>query len=238
MLKQIQAHIQAGKLFRIVFVGDSLTSCEWVHPNWREIIEYVLKQELGKSMEDWKLPSWNIRCINSGLDGSTTSDFLTRLDEYVLQFDPQLTFIMLGGNDRFFIDPSDTKGNLLKIIRAVQYSGSTVILSTEPVTASEAYDHDKEGMQKDIRILAQEADYFVDMYEKTKDIPLDRIYTFHEEEGNEECGINPGGIDFVHPNSLGNAYIAQVFLKELFTIDFDPEKYMKDVASGEKYPRY
>ena len=66
-------------------------------------------------------------------------------------------------------------------------------------------------------MLAQEVDHFVDMYEKTKDLPMERIYTFHEEEGNEECGIKPGGIDFIHPNTLSNAYIAQIFLKQILT---------------------
>ena len=63
MLKLIKSHLNKDKTFRIVFMGDSITSTEWVHPNWREIIEYVLKMELEKQMKDWKIPSWGIRCI-------------------------------------------------------------------------------------------------------------------------------------------------------------------------------
>ena len=69
--------------YKIVFLGDSITSAEWVHPNWREIVEYVLREELSAKFEDWKLPSWGVRCVNSGFDGSTTRDWLNLLDSSV-----------------------------------------------------------------------------------------------------------------------------------------------------------
>ena len=59
--------LKQGSTFKIVFLGDSITSAEWVHPNYREIIEYVLKQELENDLEDWKLPSWGIRVSILGL---------------------------------------------------------------------------------------------------------------------------------------------------------------------------
>jgi hypothetical protein len=40
-------------------------------------------------------------------------------------------------------------------------------------------------------------------------------------------------------NPLGNAYIAQYFLKEIFWLDFDPELYIEDALNPSiKYPRY
>src|SRR3989344_1365212 len=101
MFDLLKNTIQNG-IYKIVFIGDSLTSAEWVHPNWREIVEYVLKEELSNQFSDWKIPSWNIRCINSALDGSTTLDYLTRLDDHVFFYKPQLVSIMLGANDSYF----------------------------------------------------------------------------------------------------------------------------------------
>jgi hypothetical protein len=57
-INQIKDYLNKNDKFRIVFVGDSITSTEWVHPNWREIIEYVIKEELEKIISDWRIPSW------------------------------------------------------------------------------------------------------------------------------------------------------------------------------------
>lgn len=48
--------------------------------------------------------------------------------------------------------------------------------------------------------------------------------------------VPQGDIDPHHPNQLGNAYIAKVILKETFDVDFDPEKYIKEMVAGEKFP--
>ena len=68
-INQIKDYLNENDKFRIVFVGDSITSIEWVHPNWREIVEYVIKEELEKVISDWRIPSWQIRGINCGFDG-------------------------------------------------------------------------------------------------------------------------------------------------------------------------
>ncbi|MEA3449779.1 MAG: hypothetical protein U9Q85_02265 [Patescibacteria group bacterium] len=67
---------------------------------------------------------------------------------------------------------------------------------------------------------------------------MKKIFTFVSENGNADAGIEPGAIDFGHPNQLGNAYIAKIILKEIFDIDFDPELYIKETLEGKKYPSY
>ena len=39
-------------------------------------IGIAMKEELQKEMDNWKLPSWGIRCFNFGYDGSTSRDIL------------------------------------------------------------------------------------------------------------------------------------------------------------------
>jgi hypothetical protein len=51
-------------------------------------------------------------------------------------------------------------------------------------------------------------------------------------------GTKAGDIDQVHPNRLGNAYIAKFVLEELFSINFNPELYLETLLQEEKFPRY
>ncbi len=238
MLKTIQKYILKNKIFRIIFIGDSLTSGEWVHPNWREIIEYVLKEELTKNIKDWKIPSWNIRCFNAGLDGSTTKDQLVRLDEYVFLNKPNLAFIMLGGNDKYFLNPEDTNINLKTILSRLNEKDITTVLSNDPYSINENHNKKYAPYKEKINSLSKDADIFVDLYSEYKKFPLKKIYTFISENGNKDAGIEKGTIDFAHPNQLGNAYIAKVFLEKVFGIPFDPEKFMKETLKGEMYPSY
>jgi len=97
-MKNIKRKLDNNGKFWITFAGDSITSCEWVHPNWREIVEYVLKNELSKAMIDWKKPSWGIRCFNWGLDGSISTDIVERLGQ-ITDSKPDMMIVMIGAND-------------------------------------------------------------------------------------------------------------------------------------------
>ncbi len=45
--------------------------------------------------------------------------------------------------------------------------------------------------------------------------------------------------DPIHPNALGNVYIAKMFLEEVFGIEVNPEKFLDDTRSDTvKYPRW
>jgi hypothetical protein len=77
----------------------------------------------------------------------------------------------------------------------------------------------------------------VDLFNIYKSFPLRKFYTFKSEENVPEH-IKEGEIDFLHPNQLGEAYVAKAVLKEVFGIEFDPELYWKDTLAGEKYPKY
>ena len=72
-ISEIARIVKKENKFWVVFTGDSITSCEWVHPNWREIVEYVLKEETTKQLKgDWKNSEWGIRGFNFAYDGATT----------------------------------------------------------------------------------------------------------------------------------------------------------------------
>jgi len=73
-LQEISETIKSKGRYWIAFTGDSITSCEWVHPNWREIVEYVLQNELTDYLKnDWKTGEWGIKGFNFAYDGATTN---------------------------------------------------------------------------------------------------------------------------------------------------------------------
>lgn len=212
----------------VAFVGDSLTSCEWVHPNWREIVEYVLKEELQKEFEDWIIPSWGIRCQNYGFDGCTTSDIFNLLPEKA-----DMVLGLMGGNDPVLgIKVEETKSNLEKIFE--KFKDSEIIWSTSLPDLR----GNKRSVYEPYRQITKEVggEKVIDGFEWYSQFDLTKFFTFKSEENLVE-GIKEGEIDPIHPNQLGNAYIAKMFLEKI-GVSFDPEKYIEETLKGEKLPKY
>lgn len=227
-MKGIKELLQKNGKYSIAFTGDSLTSCEWVHPNWREMVEYVLKEELQKEFEDWRIPSWGIRCFNFGFDGATTRDILNLLPEKV-----DLVLGLMGGNDPVLgIKVEETKSNLQKIFE--RFKTSEIIWSTSLPDLR----GNKRIVYEPYRQVTLEVggDKVIDGFEWLSKFDLTKFFTFKSEENLVE-GIKEGEIDPMHPNQLGNAYVAKMFLEKM-GINFDPEKFMEETLKGEKLPKY
>lgn len=214
MVDEIIERLKEKGKYNIVFVGDSLTSCEWVHPNWREMVEYVVKEEAIKEFEEWRIPSWGIRCFNFGFDGGTTKDIVNKLDD-ITKVEPDLVITMIGANDPILgVTIEEHRENIRKIPGII----ATDIKPNDEKLANiyaPYVEIDKEEKGKEL----------IDVFELFK--PEDRFFTFKED-----------GPDNWHPNQLGNAYIAKIFLERIWEIDFDPEKYMETSLKGYKYPEY
>ena len=226
-LQEISDILKSKGKFRIVFTGDSITSCEWVHPNWREIVEYVLKEEMTKFLGDWKRSEWGIRGFNFAYDGATTKDILDRANEINL-VDPDLVICLMGSNDPTFnINISKHVENINKIIESLR--AKVVWCNSTPVGIDSPKNEEYRPYAKaSMEISENQNLQFIDIFNIYKDFPLEKLFTFKED----------GEPDLTHPNQLGNAYIAKVILKEVFGISFDPEKYWKETLAGEKYPQY
>ncbi len=240
ILEAIKRQIAGGETFRIVFLGDSITSTEWVHPNWREIVEYVLKEELTKVTEDWKVPAWRIRCVNSGFDGATTQDWLDRLEPEVLAFKPSMVLVVGTRNDLSLgIAPEVYGENLDRLLGALVVSVPHVVFASDPAGNRADYNMRyapylavaKELGRRHPKVI------FIDLFERYRSYDLNRFYTFTS-SGNDVLGLRPGDVDYVHPNQLGNAYIAKVLLEDIFGLSFNPDRYLRESAAGVMYPGY
>src|SRR5581483_11376901 len=235
-LQEIADTIKNKNKFWICFVGDSITSTEWVHPNWREIVEYVVKDALEEYFDgEWKPSAWGVRCFNFGYDGAKTTDILDRIDDIKI-VNPDLVIGVMGSNDRKKISVEDHVKNIQEIIRR---------LDTKVVWCNSIYG--AEGSKKNVeyapfaeatlKIKTDKNLQLINLFDKYKEFPINKFYTF-KEPYDPEKGINIGGIDDAHPNQLGNGYIAKVILSQVFGIEFDPERYMADTLKGEKYQEY
>ncbi len=228
VLEIVEKKLRDEGRFWVAFVGDSLTSCEWVHPNWREIVEYVLKDRLQRTFKDWKVPSWGIRCFNCGYDGATTRDIVDKTEE-ILTLKPDIIITMIGSNDAILgVSVGEHGQNVEEIAKKL---GGVVVNEFSPLneTATNRY---KPYVEKDRQLGLSN---FVDMEKEFK--PEWRFFTFKSEENPEE-GIKEGEPDYWHPNQLGNAYLAKIILEKVFRISFDPEKFWRETLEGKKYPGY
>lgn len=235
-MEKIKEALEKHKKYWIAFAGDSIMSTEWVHPNWREVVEYVLKEELQKVAEDWRIPSWGIRCFNFGFDGSTTADILKKIEEIRL-VKPDMVIGLMGGNDPTLgISVDDSVKNIKQIVEKLETQ--VVWCNSTPAGGGDKKNIQYEPYAKAFMEMEgidnlQKINIFTD-YQK---FPTEKFFTFVSEENIDE-GIKAGEIDKQHPNPLGNAYIAKIILKEVWGVEFDPEKYIDEVNRGEKLPRY
>ena len=110
----------AGETSVIVMLGDSLTAGYGLaaQDSWP-----------AKLQADLKTRGHDIRVINAGVSGDTTSGGLARL-EWALADPPSHVIVALGANDGLrAIDPKLTAGNLDRIIAGLKARGIIVLLA-------------------------------------------------------------------------------------------------------------
>ena len=114
----------------IVFLGDSnMDEIHWstVAP-FPNIVSATLKRVNPK-----------IKIVNSGKGGDDSSEALERFGPDVIAHKPQLTFIMLGGNDCHHwggpdpaVTPEQFRSNICRMVDELRSIGSRVVLMTYP----------------------------------------------------------------------------------------------------------
>ena len=104
----------------IVAVGDSLTAGYG-----------VAESEAYPALLDTKLQSagLDVRVVNAGVSGETTSGTLARLD-WVLTLDPDIVILETGANDGLRgLDPAMVRDNLRQIVDILQGKDIVVVLA-------------------------------------------------------------------------------------------------------------
>ena len=118
--KVTEATEQQQAPLTILALGDSLTEGLGVDndANYPAQLEARL-QELGYK---------NVKVVNSGLSGETSTGLVNRLD-WVLQTKPDITILTVGANDAIRgIDVATVEANIRTAVKRLQDNGSEVIL--------------------------------------------------------------------------------------------------------------
>lgn len=162
----------------IVFLGDSLV--EGVGASKGKDLPALLSTAIGRPVE------------NFGVAGNTTADGLARLDS-VIEREPSIVLVLLGGNDYLRRVPiDDTFANLRVIIASLQAKGSAVVLlGVRGGILSDRFESRFRDLAKDTRSA-----YVSDV--------LDGL-----------VGDSARMSDAVHPNDIGYAHIAERILPVL-----------------------
>lgn len=169
----------------IICFGDSITSGEGLASK-KEAYPYLLGELLKREV------------INAGRSGDTTASALERLDKDVLEKDPYLVIIELGGNDFLQRVPlQNTLRNLEEMILRIQKKGASVAL----VDISCGF------------ILSSYRKAYKELAKKTGSIFISQVL--------KDIFDNPSlKRDYLHPNALGHKIIAERIYKVI-------EKFLK-----------
>ncbi|MEX0895388.1 MAG: SGNH/GDSL hydrolase family protein [Patescibacteria group bacterium] len=239
-MQEIIATLKKDGKYWLSFTGDSITSCEWVHPNWRDIVIYVLQEEVTKLLNgDWKTAEWGIKGFNLAYDGATTKDIYEKLDD-ILLIKPQMVIGLMGGNDPVSgISVAQSVDYISNIADTITHSGAKLVWSSStPAGKGSKKNREYEPYARAfMRMPSKDGLTKIDMFKSYQLFPTDKFFTFLSEENPVE-GIKTRELDLQHPNQLGNAYIAKVILKEVFRIEFNPDQYIAETLAGEKFPKY
>ncbi len=239
MKEEVKNSLEQTGRYWIAFTGDSITSTEWVHPNWRDVVIYVLQNAMEELFAgEWKIPSWGIRGFNFGYDGATTTDVLIRMDD-ILAVKPDLMIGLMGGNDPVLgVSVEQSIDNIEEIVKRAENQGTKVVWCSSTPAGGEKKNLEYQPYAEAFLQMPDRDNLMkVDMFNLYRQYPMERFFTFKSEENPVE-GVKAGEVDLQHPNQLGNAYIAKIILKEVFGIKFDGEKYISDTLAGEKFPEY
>jgi lysophospholipase L1-like esterase len=194
-------------------------------------------------MKDWRSPNWNLRFINAGLSGGSTKDFLQYMISEVSDYKPDLVILVGGDNDleEHEITAELHAQNLNKILEFLTSNVKNVTYCSTPYLVCRPNNNKRYAEYlskvKELEVLSKTA--FIDLFDYFKSVDSKKFFTFKiSKEDSEFMHLEEGSIDPFHPNQLGQAYLAKKLLKDLFGIEFDPEKYIETNSKGYKYPEF
>ena len=245
LTREIENKIKKEDIFKIVFYGASTTTVTYSFPNWAEIIRYVLRERLDEIIGDWKAPAWFIQSFNAGLDGASSEDLFENLERFVIKESPDLIFLSISKNDLYYnFKLKETEKYTKQIIDRLLKEGVKIVFTTSIPSSDEKRNNNTMIFASNDRKIA--FDYkdapgflFVDFFKLINEKHFDKMYTLIQESNEKITNSRKGDIDTIHFNKYGNAIVASILLKECFGIEFNVEKFVKDIKNDtRKNPRF
>lgn len=177
--------------FKILALGDSLTAGYGLDQNQGFVIQ--LQQSLNHNF-----PDQDIKVINGGVSGDTTTGGLARLN-WALVDNPDMVIVELGANDGLrALDPKLTEKNLDDILQNLKDRGVKVLLA---------------GMLAPPNLGADYAQEFNSIYPRLAKKHDVALYPFFLEGVAGIPDLNQD--DGIHPNADGVAIIVERLLPHI-----------------------
>lgn len=204
---------------KIVALGSSTTAR-------RGAVRHVYCDRLDSMLRDRGLP---VEIVNSGVGGSTTEHSRERFQRDVLEHNPELVTIMLGGNDSaidVWKNPPATgprvakqryAENLRYFVKTLKGAKVKVILMTPPPfrwteKLKELYGKPPYGVSDPWGFSAGIGEYsdVVRTIAREEDVPLVDVFAaFQQYDRVEGQSVDDLLLDGMHPNDKGHALIAE-----------------------------
>ena len=168
-----------AKIPEVLAFGDSLTA------GYGLPVDEAFPARLAARLKDGGV---DVKVVNAGVSGDTTTDGLARLD-WALADKPEFVILALGANDALRgIDPQIVRANLDKMIDKIQAAGAKVLLlgMLAPANWGAQYEHEFDRIYPELA--------------KAHDVPL---YPFFLEGVAMNPALNQA--DGMHPNARGVA---------------------------------
>lgn len=238
-LKTFVEFLDDKETFRLAFLGDSITAVDWLHPNWRELVEYILRDLAYDNVKSWKTASWGFRCYNCGFDGSASEDIGRLMNDEVFSLYPDMVIYQIGDNDADYkVSLEQFRINIESNIDRLLTFVKKVVITSDIYNGKPALNEKYAPYIEIVREIVKTKNVlFVDMAKEFAKQDVSKFFTL-KSPGNELFAIKKGEIDLVHPNQLGNAYFAKVILKQVFGFDFDIDKYFASIKKDIMLPEY
>ncbi len=167
-----------GRKDTIVAFGDSLTF------GYGAYAGFSYPEQLSKII--------NMKVINSGVNGNTTSDGLARLSNVLEEHKPKLVLLGLGGNDMLRKVPEQTiVSNLTSMIQKIKSKNIQVVLLATP----------RPSLLSSIGYLS-DADFYKDVAKKESVLLIEDIYSSFLSKAEYRS-------DLIHLNQRGYELVAK-----------------------------
>lgn len=193
----LKQNLISGKRFSILFLGDSTTE-QNQYTNGKDGHVNIIKKTLTN------LPGVDLTIINAGVSGDDTSLMLKRLDQEVINNQPDLIVFSSGINDAVNLSNDQFSNNFEKIIEKLKKETDSKIIFRTSNPAKDITINDK--LQNKINPRAKE------LAEKY-DIGYVDLYSYFESTTGDK--VDEYMKDGYHPNEKGQKLISDFLLKVL-----------------------
>lgn len=140
---EVRAEVTGARIYKIVYVGDSVTAGYGVQP--QQAYPFVVEQKL-------KERGWRIQTQNASISGSLASSAPSRM-RWVAKTNPDIVVLALGGNDGLKGTPvSDIQRSLKEALETAKTHKADVILGGFEMfrNMGETYTQDFSKMYKNL----------------------------------------------------------------------------------------